>query len=206
MVSVTFLAINLAGASIEEANTFLFKIKFLNHKGIGIFFLFSCIFLTVRYYGYAYHYHSKLRDFWISRMMDNYQIFRYNSEEKVTGGHIGKRIGNVWGEEQPGIEEAQYRIEKFHKRSITYKSEGKEYSDALHREVVYTVDVQNPLHHFNETWHLIDYLRVIKIETQYQFSSLVKYRESLDLLAPYAISFIAIISFFMKDTINQILQ
>jgi len=44
MACSIFLAINLTGATIEEANTFLFKVKFENHSGLNTLFLASIFF------------------------------------------------------------------------------------------------------------------------------------------------------------------
>lgn len=67
--SLVLLALSVSGAKIEEANTFVFNIKFENQSGIGVLLVLSILFLMVRYYNYARPYHSQLYKLWSDRML-----------------------------------------------------------------------------------------------------------------------------------------
>lgn len=62
-LSILMLAINFTGAVFKEANTFIFKIEFTNQSGLSYFFLLAILFLLIRYFAYAHHYHpSKMAE------------------------------------------------------------------------------------------------------------------------------------------------
>ena len=53
IVSLLLLALSVSGASIKEANTFIFRIEFSNHVGLTYLLGAAVIFLLLRYYAYA---------------------------------------------------------------------------------------------------------------------------------------------------------
>ncbi len=48
VASCILLALSFSGATIDEANTFIFKIKFTNQNGLGILLVLSIVFLMIR--------------------------------------------------------------------------------------------------------------------------------------------------------------
>ncbi len=96
IVSLLLLALSVSGASIKEANTFIFRIEFSNHVGLTYLLGAAVIFLLLRYYAYALHYQSKLFDFWSARLLNDYRVFSYNSKADEVHGLLGKRI-DIWG-------------------------------------------------------------------------------------------------------------
>jgi hypothetical protein len=194
-----FLAINLTGATIEEANTFIFKIRFSNHAGLSILFVASIFFLTIRYYSYAQDYHSKLHEFWSGRLLSDYKIFSFDHHDGTIGGFLGKAI-NVYGGDEPGIENARYRVSGIFQRSVSYESTG---TDEERGKFYYTEYIG--LNKFGKNWRLHHYLWLLILESKYQIEALLKYREGLDLLAPYLLSLVAISSYFFKSSVLAII-
>lgn len=189
---ILFLAINASGASIEEANTFIFKIRFTNHIGLNYLLFAAIVFLTLRYYGYAKYYHEKLFHFWSQRMLSDYRLFFYDNMEYDISGHLGKII-DLWGGDEPGISEVQYRVTGLFKRCIIYPSQG---IDEMRGPYHYNEHIK--LYKFNDKWKFSDYLLLLWFELKYQTSALFLYRESLDLLFPYMLSAISLFSFYFK--------
>jgi len=68
VTSIILLALSFTGAQVQEANTFILKLKFANQNGLGILFVLSILFLMVRYYNYAKPYHDKLYERWTNRL------------------------------------------------------------------------------------------------------------------------------------------
>lgn len=200
MVCITFLALNLTGATLEEANTFLFKIKFTNYIGLSYLFLVTIIFLTIRYYSYAQDHHSKLYNYWSQRLIENYRILHYNREDDDPKGLLGNAI-DVYVRDEPGISRPKYCVSGIFKRSISYTSRG---FDEAGEECYFTTYIA--LYNFGEKWRFHNYLWLLWYELTYQFEATFKYRENLDLLAPYLLSAIAILSFLFKFEILNILQ
>ncbi len=194
MACSIFLAINLTGASIEEANTFLFKIKFSNHAGLSALFVASILFLSIRYYAYAQDYHSKLHEFWSERLLTDYKIFSFDHLDGTIGGLLGKVI-DVYGGDEPGIEHAKYCVSGIFQRSISYQSTGMDERGQYY----YTAHID--LTKFEKDWKWRNYLKILIAEGKYQIEALLKYREGLDLLAPYLLSLAAILSYFFKASI-----
>ena len=199
MACSIFLAINLTGATIEEANTFLFKIRFSNHTGLSILFVASIFFLTIRYYSYAQDYHSKLHEFWSGRLLADYKIFNFDHHDGTIGGLLGKAI-NVYGGDEPGIENSKYRVSGIFQRSVSYKSNGMDEERGQFYRTEY-VD----LNKFDKNWRFYHYLWLLILESKYQLEALLKYREGLDLLAPYLLSLAAISSYFFKSSALSII-
>lgn len=200
MVCVTFLALNLTGATLDEANTFLFKIKFSNYIGLSYLFVASVIFLTLRYYSYAQDHHSKLYDFWSERLLADYKVFIYDHEDEEVRGFLGNAI-NVYGGDEPGIKDAEYCVSGIFQRSISYPSEG---LDEERGPYSYTEHIN--LKKFNKKWRPRHYLWLLLLELKYQLEATFKYRESLDLLAPYLLSLAAILTYIFKSSILVLLH
>lgn len=193
MVCLVFLALNLSGATLEEANTFIFKITFTNHVGLNYFFIASIFFMTIRYYSYAQGYHNRLYKFWTQRLLDDPKVFHYNYQEEEVSGLLGKAV-DVLGYDEPGIGEPSYCYTGFFKRSLSYRSEGEDERRGPYYYTKYIV-----LNKFTETWQLKDYIYLIWVELKYQIESMLRYRESLDLFTPYFLSVSAMVSFVFKS-------
>lgn len=200
MVCVTFLALNLTGASLEEANTFLFKIKFSNYIGLSYLFVASVTFLTLRYYSYAQDHHSKLYDFWSERLLADYKVFIYDHEDEEVRGFL-RDVINVYGGDEPGIQNAKYCVSGIFQRSISYPSVGMN-----EERGPYTYTKYISLNKFTKKWRLRHFLWLLLLELKYQLEATFKYRESLDLLAPYLLSLAAILTYFFKSSILALLH
>ncbi|WP_441004595.1 hypothetical protein [Pseudocolwellia agarivorans] len=195
IVCLVFLALNLSGAKLEEANTFIFKIKFTDYQGLSFLFFTCIIFLTLRYFSYAQNYHNQLFNFWSTRMFGDYKLFYYDSRIGEVKGHLENAF-DVCGGDEPGIQKPFYVISGIFQRSISYDSKGhdEEEGDFYFKQYV-------NLNKYNDKWGRLDYLKLLSFEFKYQFEALFKYRESLDLLSPYIISICSLISFIFKDEI-----
>ncbi|NOH82088.1 hypothetical protein F0231_20445 [Vibrio sp. RE86] len=195
MACMTFLALNLSGATLEEANTFLFKIKFNNYIGLSYLFLLSIVFLTLRYYSYAQDYHSRLYEFWTKRMLSDHRVFFYDSFDDEISGLLSKSI-SVWVGDEPGLTEPSYKVSGLFKRTLSYRSED---IDEERGPYYYTEYID--LYKVTDSWNRKHYCILLWFELKYQIESIFKYRESLDLLAPYLLSVVSILSFVFKSEI-----
>jgi len=200
MVCITFLALNVTGATLEEANTFLFKIKFTNYIGLSYLFLATIFFLTIRYYSYAQDHHSKLQSYWSKRLISNYRILHYSHEDDDPKGLLGNAI-DIYIRDEPGITTPKYCVSGIFKRSISYTSQG---FDETGVQCYFTKYIA--LNNFSKTWKTYHYLLLLWYELLYQLEATFKYRENLDLLAPYLLSTVAILSFIFKIEILNFLQ
>lgn len=60
---------------------------------------------------------------------------------------------------------------------------------------VYHVMTRVPLHKFRGSWTWKCFLRLLSLESKYQFESVFKRRECLDLLSPYLLALAALVSY-----------
>ncbi|MUJ21712.1 hypothetical protein [Aliivibrio fischeri] len=199
MLCITFLALNLSGASLEEANTFLFKIKFTNYIGLSYLFMGSILFLTLRYYSYAENYHVQLYNLWSERLLKDFNIFWYDPQEAHIGGLLGKII-RVSGYDEPGIDKAKYRKVGIFKRSISYNT-----SDFDNERGEYFYVKYISLYKFDDGWSFFDYMTLLYTEFKYRIEAIIKYRESLDIFSPYILCCLAILSFVFKSEILKLM-
>ncbi|EFI63637.1 MULTISPECIES: hypothetical protein [Comamonas] len=194
-----FLALNLTGASIEEANTFIFKIKFSNYKGLSYLFAATIIFLTIRYYSFAQPYHKRINDYWIARLMLDTEFFYYDKQSQEVKGLLQEAIV-AWGGDYPGIQHPRYKFSGFFRRSIEYDFlDHFEGEDGRTEQYIGTHEIK--LHSFTEKWTACDYKRVFFLEFKYQIDALFRHRENLDLFAPYMLSIVTILAFSFKGEI-----
>ncbi|WP_306519253.1 hypothetical protein [Rheinheimera sp.] len=192
-LSVIFIALNISGASLQEANTLIFKIKFTRHKNLIYLFFISISFMLLRYYAYAKSYHDLLFSFWSKRMISDYKIFQYTPKEEAISGLLSKRI-DVWPGDEPGIQDLKYEVARIFKRNLVYQCSG---HDEIHGDYYYDSNIE--LNKYSETWQRKDFLILLKFEARYQLEAILKYRESLDILFPYVLGFVALFSFFIRD-------
>ncbi|WP_454722572.1 hypothetical protein [Delftia acidovorans] len=195
IVCIVFLAINLTGAKIEEANTFLFKVNLTNASGLGYLILLSIIFLTVRYFAYAQKYISQLESFWKIRLMRDGYILSRDPEDEDTYGLLSKKF-TFPRRGEPDVGHPVYETSGFFKRSISYWVSS-DYED---------YDTIVDLNKFDESWKRQDLFILILKEFYYQAEATLKYRESLDLYTPFMLSLLSILSFFQKEQIMNLLK
>jgi hypothetical protein len=180
------LAINFTGATFKEANTFIFQIEFTNQSGLSYFLLLTVIFLLIRYYTYAHHYHEELYKLWSNRLLSDRRIFHYQHEAEEVKGLLMTAI-NVWGSDEPGIQASRYQVTGIFKRGLLYPAEH-HYEGGV-EEYEELISLTN----FKGKWRKRDYLKLLSYEFKYQSSAFFKYRENLDLVGPYFLGVAAII-------------
>ncbi|MGO2355591.1 MAG: hypothetical protein ACTH58_12755 [Marinomonas foliarum] len=196
-LSLLLLAIQFTGAVFKEANTFIFKIEFINQSGLSVFLLLAVVILMVRYYSYAHEYHQELFKLMAERMMSNYKIFRFNRHTENISGLLGDGIG-LFGGDEPGLQDAKYETDGFLRRKIVYQKEyrNKDGSELLDEDV--------SLNRYNEKWTRWDFFMLYSYELRYRLEALLKYRENLDLWGPYFLGSTAIALTLIKLDIETI--
>lgn len=192
IVSLLLLALSVSGASIKEANTFIFRIEFSNYVGLTYLLGAAVIFLLLRYYAYAQSYHSQLFDFWSARLLSDYRVFSYNAANDELQGLLSKRI-DIWGCDEPGIQEPRYKKVGILRRNIVYASEGQDDEHGT-----YSYDENIELNKYSESWTKNDYRKLLRFEIKYRVEAMLKHREYLDLMFPYLLGIAAIISLLAK--------
>lgn len=190
VVSIVFLAINLTGASIEEANTFLFKVILKNASGLGQLFILSIIYLIARYFAYAQKYISQLESFWKARLMRDRNILRADQEEEETYGLLSKKF-RFPDRGEPSVGWPVYETTGIFNRTISYWVSS-DYDD---------YDSGKDLRKFDEKWKTKDFFTLLCYEFYYQVQAVFKYRETLDLYAPFLLGLLSLMSYFQKDAL-----
>jgi hypothetical protein len=186
-LSILMLAIDFTGAVFKEANTFIFKIEFQNQSGLNVFLLLSVVFLLIRYYAYAHSYHEELYNLWSGRMIGDRNVFYYNVVKQDVSGFLEPAV-QVWGGDEPGIQESKYYVSGIFQRALVYPSYHTDESGETHK-----LEEMINLTKFNKKWTRRKYLKLFLYELKYQLSAFFKYRENLDLIGPYLIGSLAII-------------
>ncbi|MFA0264625.1 hypothetical protein [Vibrio cyclitrophicus] len=201
IASAILVALEVTGATMKEANTFLFKIEFTNQAGIGYLLLCSILYLSIRYFNYAQPYHQQLFLLWSERMLGDRKVFGYDPTEEVVTGLLGCSI-QVWGGDEPGIQASRYHNDGFLKRSISYPAafRGNNGEDDIEEPYEEYIDLLS----FDDTWTRRKYLKLLSIEFKYRIDSFIHHREHLDLLGPYLFALLASLSFIVPwENINE---
>ena len=193
VASLILISLNLSSAKIEEANTFLFKLSFQNHNGILLLLGLSIGFLLLRYYGYAQEYHNKLFSFWSNRMLNDWRVLSHDQYRNVPAGLLGRKI-DVYLGDTPEVMEGKYEASFPFIRKISYVTEESCGDTGEPEELINYIH----LNQLNDQWKLRHFLMLLAFEFQYQAGALIRFRESLDLLAPYAVGLFALISICLR--------
>ncbi|MGX9457840.1 hypothetical protein ACWU37_12755 [Photobacterium damselae subsp. damselae] len=198
VVSSILLALSFSGATIDEANTFIFKIKFTNQNGLGILLVLSIIFLMVRYYNYAKPYHDILYNLWTKRLLSHSFFFTQNPYELED---INGLVADSSAEEIS----ACYREDDFY-WSYTYRCRWLFRRDIVHRwgsRQDYEDNV-NSVNIFTK-FGTLTYLKTLYLEAIEQGRSFFTHRENLDILAPYMLGSLAIASYYFNAELMDLL-
>lgn len=194
--SLLLLALIVSGAQIKEANTFIFKIEFLNHEGLTYLLAASVVACLIRYYSYSERYRNALFKFWSSRLLNDYKIYHIDREANDVGGLIGKRLfvhNNDYSLINP-----TYKISLLVKREIgvdePYKNE-KGLTD-------YTT-VFFSLNEYVYSWTRLDLIKLLAAEYRYRIEAWYKHRETLDLAGPYLLASASLSAFAISLLFKQ---
>ena len=207
VVSILLMAMSLSNAQLKEANTFIFKIDFSNSAAFGWMVFFGVIVLMVRYYSLAFKYHYYLYEMWAEDMMKDYRVFGYHSEEDDPGEYYPHGLISKIQRDACSRSIGYYDFER-DKIIPIYKAHG-----AFKRSIYYRIDYPHGteetvinLNKFDSDWTRKDFYELLKIEFQYQSNALFRRAEYLDILLPYIIAALSLISFMFKPQIFNLLQ
>ncbi|WP_421910452.1 hypothetical protein [Marinobacter sp.] len=202
IISLLFTTIMLTGATVEDANTFIFKVVITNQSGLPAILMLSIIFLTVRYYSYARPYHQEIQKLWTDRLLRHPFYFSCNPHTDDLSGVVYKLQPNGFGLGDPGFgyqnndsHDWSYSHSLFLSRHLKYKWNRDELP----------VDHEERVSLFKNL-SFREYLLVLKLEAKYQFESFFIDRECLDILTPYLITIFGLGSFFFRTDIQNLIN
>jgi hypothetical protein len=199
IASVTLLALSFSGAKIEEANSFIFKIKFLHQNGLAILLVLSIIFLMIRYYNYAKKYHDRLYSIWSSRLIERTFYYSRGQHPDDDDGIVAESRSSELDAlllNENTIWDYKYKCGWPFIRYIVHSWRNGEHYDEYRSEQV------NIMHEFG----VKVYLNSIGFEAIEQTKSFFTHRENLDILAPYIIGFAAIASYYFNAELQDLLN
>lgn len=192
VVSLILLALLFSGAKVEEANTFILKISFDNQHGISLLLVLSVIFLLIRYHNYASKYRDLLYKLWSNRLIAHPFFLRANEDGS-------KLFGLIVDIAPPGFVPEPHSDNDQHS-GFAYKCQF-----PLIRKISYWAENQYPNYESEARVGWRNYLSVLRLEAQYRVNALFSHREHLDILAPYALGMLAIVSYFFNAELQSVL-
>lgn len=195
IVSMLVIVISFTGASLKEANTFIFKIEFENSGGLNLFLFLSILLLLVRYYSFANEYQDELSLLWKNELLnDNRLINMENVDDIYYTGYIGERFDFLIPDVQPY--DFRYEVISLMKRRFVYSI-----SDT-NPETGETFVSDNYVY-FSlfrkgvESKYLSFDFFIFKIEIKHRLYAYLNNRECLEVMAPYLMGgFALLVSYF----------
>jgi hypothetical protein len=195
-VSLILLALTFSGAKIAEANTFLFKLTFTNSEGIIDLLLLSIAFLVIRYYSNAAKYQKAIYDDWTSRLLKEEYFYSICEHSDGQSGYMVEIAPKYAG---------------YNDESFRYEDEHKSIKVTFHANWFINAQFQYDL--FDRHGHMQDQkvylfkfsmffasLKALWLVLSYWIDAQVRYRESLDIFAPYLIFFITTLSVLLTKS------
>lgn len=203
-ISLIILAINLSGATIKEANTFLFKIEFLTPVGLKVLLAVALVFCLIRYLNYSYKYALQLSQFWKERFLSDKRILDFDHYGETYFGLLSpianKNFSSRFGMLRNG------EVEKFERMYVSsFIPFKKRYIESW---INNSHGGEKELEEFNVRKEIgfLNLLKVMKIEWTYRIEAYFRYPETLDLKAPLIIAGLAYSSIFFKDKISYLVS
>ncbi|MFL9706255.1 hypothetical protein [Aeromonas veronii] len=206
IVSILLMAMSVSGATLLEANTFIFKAGFANSKGLGYLLFLGVITLTIRYYSAAYQYHAQLYEMWANDMVRDYDVFGYLYDD-----HWFSPCGLLSNISMfsKGFAESHDEDENMRNKFV-FKYE---VSGVFRRTVSYTCDYGEhlsiervSLNTFKDGWKFTHLVQLLKIELRFQSAAFFRRTEHLEIILPYIISVLSLLSFIFKSSIQVWMQ
>tara|TARA_B110000196_G_scaffold70119_1_gene59924 strand:- start:3602 stop:4291 length:690 start_codon:yes stop_codon:yes gene_type:complete len=191
ITSLILLALTFSGAKVEEANTFILKLKFENQNGIAILLVLAIVFLLIRYYNYAKPYHEKLFREWSGRMLkESYFYLPCHHSDTITGLVHDLAPKKVIADQIDPWNWYTFHYEiGFLKRGIRFS----------------WTDQHDSYDEFVSVgWK--NYLKVMGYEVKYRIGRYFTHRENLDILAPYFLGVFSILSYFFNAELSSTLS
>jgi hypothetical protein len=186
VTSLILLALSFSGAKVEEANTFILKLSFENQKGLSVLLVIAVIFLLIRYYNYACKYHQQLYKLWSDRLInDDFFIYSHPYEQEYSG--------IIFDLQPKGFDTDEI------------KQEGGDFEFGYNcrmpfvRRISYCWNDNHADHEISVSVGWRNYPKVLLLESKYQFMGFLTHRENLDIVAPYVLGILAILSFIYDD-------
>ncbi|QHG24575.1 hypothetical protein [Pseudomonas sp. DTU12.1] len=192
LLSLLLLAIVVSGANIKEASSLVFKIEFTNHENLQWLLIAGIFYSVLRYYAYSEIYRDELFNQWSKKLINDPTIYHYDQQEEEVKGLLEKAV-DVWGGDEPGLVEPEYRRIGLLKRVIAYPATQEDPDHGL----MYFKRYIN-LNKYDSKWKRKDFLFLLWIELKYRANAWVAQRETLDLVAPYLLAVAALAAFFYK--------
>lgn len=195
-VSLILLALTFSGAKIVEANTFLFKLTFTNSEGIIDLLLLSIAFLVICYHSHASKYHKAIYNDWTYRLLKDEYFYSVCEHSDGESGYIVDIAPQY-----AGYNDESFRYEDEHQsRKVTFHAN-------------WFINAQFQYDLFNRDGHMQDQkvylfklsmffasLKSLWLVLNYWIDAQIRYRESLDIFAPYLIFFITTLSVLLNKS------
>jgi hypothetical protein len=198
IASLTLLALSFSGAKIEEANSFIFKIKFAHQNGLAILLVISIIFLMVRYYNYAKKYHDRLYYIWATRLINrNFFYSRCPHSDQDAGIVADSRSSELDANFEHDVRRWEFKYIcgwPFTRYIDHYWG----YNDHPEEDRMDRVSIV-------KQFGMKAYCKSIGYEAIEQTKSFFIHRENLDILAPYFIGCAAIASYYFNAELQELL-
>ncbi|WP_412502076.1 hypothetical protein [Shewanella algae] len=186
-LSMVLIAIYFTGAKVSEASTPFLKITFANVGGLSNLLLICTGFVLVRYYSYSSVYQQQVTNAWASQLLEDSFFYKTCIHSDQETGYVVDIAPQFAGFNDEEIRHNEQAITN-HRFLINWLVNAQiEYSlfippDKGKTECVNVFNVKRRK----------DSVKALKLIAKYWWDAQVRYRESLDIYAPYFIAFMAI--------------
>ena len=200
ITSLLLMTVMVTGATIEEANTFIFKVVILNQAGVPAMMVIAIIFLMVRYYSYAKPYHAEVEGIWHEKLLSDPFCFKYDEQYQEPYGLIYELQPSPCVVDGPDSEPEQLDFNQHsYRRGLLFGRYMDYEGNAQGEHVAVSVDLRKRLP--GKTFS-----KLLILEFKYRIQTLLDNREYLDILGPYFIGLAALVSFFWRDDVQALLK
>ena len=195
-VSLVLIAVTFTGTVIEEANTFILKLSFQQGEALGLLLALAILFLTIRYYSYAFKYHQELTLLWKNDFFKTPSILNrdYHSDEfsglliDVSPGNFASDLTHMSHPQSPTKWRYYYESRWLVLRCFVFEEIDKEIGEVV------SVKRINLL----KTYPIV-YFQVLLIEFKKRFGGYLKHPENLDIQSPYLMAISALLSLIYQN-------
>jgi hypothetical protein len=194
VVSLILLGLLFSGAKVTEANTFILKLTFTNSEGIFNLLLLSLVYLVIRYHSNAAKYHKEIHKDWTGRLLNQRFFYNVCEQSDDQNGYIVDIAP-----EYAGYNDESFRHEEHVNLEVKFKSNW-----FLNSQIQYDLhnahaQVQDEKVYIFQLRLFGKSLKALWLVFKCWFDAQIRYRESLEIYAPYLIFFITVFSSIMSN-------
>lgn len=203
-LSIILIGLVTLGITVQEVNTFVFKLSIDNPQYLGLLIFISLVLSIIRYYSYAFSYQNKLKKIWCKKVIKDEKVFiplaLIQTEQPYLSSGALDRFMSIERYIDPSS--IAYKAKFPFRRYVTYVLDRncfQSLEEQVHEDGIRQrqISIYKPYNKLN----ILNARKVLKIELKYRLEIAFRSRVYLDIYYPYCLAIVSIVLYFFPESI-----